>query len=89
MVKNLVGHFPALKPKCMFAILLPECERCDGVCAGNWTRAEKRLNFHVKRRNLAEKLMSHFNVETALASAPKSATKRADREVHMADEAME
>jgi hypothetical protein len=33
--------------------------------------------------------MGHFNVETALASVPKSATKRAEREVHVADEAME
>ncbi len=61
---------------------------CDGVCAGNWTRDEKKRNFHVKRRNLAQKLMGHFNLETSLASVPRSATKRADMEVQAANNAM-
>jgi hypothetical protein len=89
------GPIPYLKRSRMFGILSwadsseSKSQSCDGVCAGNWTRSEKKRNFHLKRRNLAEKLMGHFNVETALASVPKSATKRAEREVHVADEAME
>jgi hypothetical protein len=72
----------------MFAMLAwaddrgQKCQTCDGVCAGNWTREEKKQNFHVKRRNLAQKLMGHFNLET------KSPTKRADMEVDAANNAM-
>jgi hypothetical protein len=75
----------------MFATLsawADERQACDGVCAGNWTRDEKKQNFHVKRRNLAQKLMGHFNLETSLASAPRSATRRADIEVQAANNAM-
>jgi hypothetical protein len=77
----------------MFAMLAwaddrGQSQTCDGVCAGNWTREEKKQNFHVKRRNLAQKLMGHFNLETSLASVPKSATKRADMEVDAANNAM-
>ncbi len=77
----------------MFAILAwsdgnGQKQFCDGVCAGNWTRDEKKRNFHVKRKNLAEKLMGNFNMEESLASIPKSATKRADIEVQAANNAM-
>ena len=78
----------------MFSILSWAAEdsklskRCDGVCAGNWTREEKRRNFHLKRRNLAEKLMGNLNLETSLASVPQSATERAKKEVQAANDAM-
>jgi hypothetical protein len=91
-ISNVKGHY--IWPKIMFAILAwadssdAQRQACDGVCAGNWTRDEKKRNFHVKRRNLAQKLMGHFNLETSLASVPKSETKRAEIEVQAADNAM-
>lgn len=62
---------------------------CDGVCAGNWSRNEKRaMGFKIPHRTLAMHLMKGMVKGINKDGAALSATREAAKMTDMADDAM-
>ena len=62
---------------------------CDGVCAGNWGRKEKRaMGFDIPHRTLAQNLLHGIVRGMNRDGAALSARKEAAKMTAMADDAM-
>ena len=70
----------------MFEVLRTNC---DGVCAGNWGRKEKRaMGFNIPHRTLAQNLLHGMVRGMNRDGAALSARKEAAKMTAMADDAM-